>query len=541
MAKSKTSNGPVTTQRERKAAKSSTAENNNNSGPEEAEEGDEQAQKLAQRTEIPQEQFIRWLGNFANAHVSNDRVIQLGCLSFVILQSYIKFTSKDYTDEDLALVSTGVSGVIAFLSAIIIGHRVSVKSLPLEQQGNVKMPLWNNVYLGFLPAMLAYALNPNELLAYNVAYTTTVIDLPLLIQIMTQTTMITYNSTHYDGIYNLKMTVLHYGVNFFLRQVTHLKSLDRVEVNLFSILITDLYLIQSELIYVVILQKLGIALAVGLAVTFVLNIAIQGNNLLRSLVILTVWIGSFVYTAFYLLNPILGENAALWIIEFATATKQRQRILTVWLGSLCLLIPTIFNYKVSLSSNFRRKIWHFLVLGLIVYPLYVDPEFVKVCLSGTLILFLLVEQLRYLKLSPFGSYLDSSLRTFADFRDERGPVIFSYIYLMIGITFPILVKDSVVGLVVLGVGDSLASIVGSEYGLIRWGKSSKTVEGTMTFVIATYGVCALLKCMDWFFVDKSFHSLLLTCVLSGVLEGNSDLNDNILIPAYMVTVLEFLD
>ncbi|KAH3687556.1 hypothetical protein WICPIJ_001457 [Wickerhamomyces pijperi] len=537
--------GPVTTQRERKAASAAAAaasltSNTNETDPTSL-EGDNSETNKPPHTEIPQEQFLRWFGLFASKHISNDRVIQVGCLSFVILQAYIQFTAVDRTDAEMELVSTGITGVLAFLVAIVIGHRVKVQALPLEKQSEVKMPLWNNVYLGFLPAMLAYVLNAKELLAYNVAFTTTIIDLPFAVQIMTQTTFLTYNSAHYYGIFNLQMCVLHYGVNFFLKQVSHLKSLDPVECNLFSILIVDLYLISSDLVYVVILQKLGIAFAVGVVVTFLLNIIIQGNNLLRSVAILAAWLGSFCYVALYLLDPILGENAVVWILDFITETKQRQNILTVWLCSLLLLIPTIFNYRFSLSANSRRKIWHFLILILVVYPLYVDPEFVKVCLSGTLVLFLMVEQLRYLKLSPFGEYLDTQLRTFTDFRDERGPLIFSYIYLMIGITFPILVNGSVVGLVVLGAGDSLASIIGSTYGEIHWGKSKKTLEGTMTFVVATYAICALLKSMQWFFADKSFHSLLLTCVVSGVLEGNSDLNDNILIPGFMVAMLEVLD
>ncbi|KAH3674626.1 hypothetical protein WICMUC_003172 [Wickerhamomyces mucosus] len=537
MAKAKLS-GPILSQRERKS-KSLIKEEEN---PNDNDNGEILQTNNTLKTSIPQEELIRFLGRFAIEHLSSSRIIQLGCLSFIILQAYVKFNEIEKpTDQELNLLISASCGLIAFLSAIYISFKVKSNSnIKYGLKAPVTLPPWNSIYLIFIPSILAYALDKN-LLLYNIAFASTVLELPYIGQILTQTALISSNSETNDVLFNVKASTIHLAINFFLRQITQLKSLDRVEVNLFSILLSDLYLIKSQSLYVIILQKLFIAFGVGCGVTFTFTILIPQNNIYRTLLILITWATSFIYTTLYQLNDILGENSIKWIVEFATVTPTRQNILIVWFGSLLLLIPTIFNYKVKLSPNFRRKIWHFLILGLIVYPLHIDPEFVKVALSGSLILFLLVEQLRFLRLAPFGDFLDSNLRIFADFRDERGPIIFSYIYLFIGISIPILFENSVVGLVALGVGDSLASIVGSNFGLLYWSGSKKTIEGTLTFIVTSYGVCALLKILGWFFNDKSFHSLLLTCVLSGILEGNSDLNDNILIPAYMEALLFFLD
>lgn len=536
MAPKKTT-GPALTQRERKRQAL------------EAKQKELEEQELAENSEedgpkpptIPQEDFLRWIGSIANEHGSTDKFIQISTLAFVANLAYVKY--KDLyssSEKDINLLISAACGIIALFSAVIISFRV--QSNTAKQQGltgKVPLPPWNIIYLIFLPAFLALTLN-KDLLLYNIALTSTLLNLPFFAKILVQMSILASNSDHTDHFVNFKITAGHLAINYVLGQISEYKSLDKVEVNLFSILLTDLYLVDSEALYVVILQKLFISFGVGLFLVYFITKAYDQNNWLRTILLLISWTVTFTTLTLYQLDPVLGENSIFWIYNYVTSTSTRIRILSTWLFSLVLLIPTIFNYKIQLSPNFRRKIWHFLVLGLIVYPLQLDPEFVKVSLAGALILFLVVEQIRYLKLYPFGLALDKNLRLFADFRDDKGPIIISYIYLFIGISLPILFNNSVVGLVVLGVGDSLASIVGSNYGTINWGRSQKTVEGTMTFIVATFAVCASLKQVGWFFSDKSFHSLLLTCTLSGILEGNSNLNDNILIPGFMSIVLEIL-
>lgn len=491
---------------------------------------------------IPQEQFLRWLGKIANEHGTSDKFIQLSILAFVINLAYFKYRDIYAENEtELNLIISAICGIIALISAVIISHRVQSNTAMYNgSKEGIPLPPWNIIYLIFLPAFMALTIN-KDLLLYNIALSSTLLSMPSPAKILVQMAILASNSQHTDMVYNLKVTCGHLALNFILGRISEYKSLDKVEVNLFSILLTDLYLVDSDALYVLILQKLFISFGAGLALTYFITKAYDQNNYARTIIVLLSWTGTFVGLTLYQLDPILGKNSVVWIYEYATATSARLQILGIWLCSLLLLIPTIFNYKIQLSPNFRRKIWHFLVLALIVYPLHLDTEFVKVSLAGSLILFLIVEQTRYLKLYPFGALLDSHLRLFADFRDDKGPIIVSYIYLFIGISLPILFNNSVVGLVVLGVGDSLASIIGSNYGVIFWGKSKKTMEGTMTFIIATFAVCSLLKYVGWFFDNKSFHAILLTCTLSGILEGNSNLNDNILIPGFMSVVLELVD
>lgn len=485
-----------------------------------------------------QEKILLWLGDQFKRNFTADKFIQLLILALAVNQAYVAFDAQYQAPEDLNLLISTACGIVALFAGMAIAFQT--KSRILAGEGiTVDLPKWNTVYLVFLPVMLPYVFY-RDLMLYNAAFASSVLDLPVIAKLVIQTSIIGSNSQHGDTVENVRAVGLNLALNYILGRVSELRSLDKVEVALFSTLVTDLYIIDSQQLYVVLLQKLFISYGAGAAVVYGITQLWKANNLARSLVVLTAWAAVFISSALYQLEPVLGANAIEWLYVYISSSNTRVRILGVWLLSLLLLIPSIFNYKIALSPNSRRKIWHFLVLILVAYPLHVDPEFVKLSLSGSLVLFLIVEMVRYLKLAPFGTLLDSHLREFADWRDDKGPIIISYIYLFIGITLPILFDNSVVGLVVLGVGDSLASIVGSKWGEINWAHSDKTVEGTLTFIVSTFVMSSFFKLIGWFFADKSYYALLLTCTLSGLLEGNSDMNDNIMIPGFMLVIMAAL-
>ncbi|CDR44210.1 CYFA0S14e00870g1_1 [Cyberlindnera fabianii] len=532
--------GPVLSQRDRKKAAAQSRAEAEAAQKDKQRIDEEEAKKedLIQRTPIPQEQFLNWLAWFCKTHFTTSRFVQLSALLFVVQQAYLAFEEEYQSEKDINLLISTVCALVALLAGIAITIRVKFQIRKQKgETGPVPLPPWNAVYLVFLAVMLPFVYK-RDLLLYNAALTSSVLDLPWFAKIAIQVSLVSSNTSHNDTLFNLKVIGLNTIVQYFLTQITELKSLDEVEVSLFSILLTDVYIIDSQELYFVVLQKLLVSFGVGASVLYAITRVWTSNTTARSCVLLASWGAAFVGTTLHQLDPILGKNSLVWLYEYITATSTRISIIALWLISLVLLIPTIFSYKVQFSPNFRRKIWHFLVLGLVSLPLHLDPEFVKLSLSGCLVLFLIVEQTRYLKLHPFGEFLDQHLRTFADFRDERGPIIFSYIYLIIGITLPILFNNSVAGLVVLGVGDSLASIIGSNWGEIKWSRSNKTVEGTMGFIVASFLVSALFKLLGWFFEDSSYNALLLACTVSGILEGNSDMNDNIMIPGFMCVLLE---
>lgn len=498
-------------------------------------EKEKEAENLAKSEEIdtqmpklPHERILIWFYHFYVAHLSPNIFCEFGILAITAQQAYLAVMPTYLENEiDVNLLVSSACGLLAFLFALFIIYK-----------SRETLPNWNTVYLLFLPSLLCFLFD-KDLLLYNVSFTMASLDLPIIAKFFIQFTVIGSNSDYgSDTIFNSKLILLHLIINYSLYKISELKSWDLVENNLFSILITDLFLIKSEQYFIILLQKLLISFSLSLLVVYTINLAFRNNDLIRSILIAAVWPVVFVYSSLYQLNPILNNNSFEWLYNFITVTEFRTKTLSVWLISLLLIIPLIFSFKGYLSSNFRRKIWHFLIFILIIYPLYADLEFVQFCLAGTLIVFLIIEMFRYLNLYPLGETLNKNLKEFADSRDDKGPILISYIYLLIGVSIPIFINGSPIGLIFLGIGDSFASIIGKNFGLIKWSNSEKTFEGTTAFTLSTYLVSSILKYTGLFFTEKSYNALLIVSTLSGLIEGSSDMNDNILIPGFILILLE---
>ncbi|CUS20549.1 LAQU0S01e09142g1_1 [Lachancea quebecensis] len=477
-----------------------------------------------------------------HAFLRPEKMIQLMMLGSTIHLIVAKFLQ----DEAGAKL---LNNIFMTSSAIFVGFWVSYRTR-VANNGTWSFPLlpiatfvpdFNVVYVMCLPTMfsLIFARSTtivNLVMSFNCA------DLPLAMKLPVQALFVLLNDDYQQNrTKNFKAIFINCIFASLIEKIGHLKSFDRVDCNLFSICLTNvLYLLNRSSLHFQILHNVLKGFMVAVSVNYLLSfITTKINKYLRSAILLTSFVGVFPLTILYSFE-IEGHNPAGWLYNYILQKSTRVKIILGWLGCLLLLVPNIMTFQSSFSLDTSRKLWHFIILVLIVPPLHQDPEFVKIALAGTIVLFLSVEYLRYLKLAPFGEFFDSKLRSFADFRDERGPVIISYIYLIIGVATPILINGSLVGVISLGVGDSLASIVGYRWGRHRWPGTSKTFEGTFAFIAAT-SVCSLaLKNFNVSFQDISNAKLILTCILSGILEGNSVLNDNILVPAFMLIVSEGL-
>ncbi|SCU94968.1 LADA_0G12596g1_1 [Lachancea dasiensis] len=472
--------------------------------------------------------------------ITPEKVAQL-----IIVGSTVHLAAMKYmeTESDTDLFYSVLSTAVAILVALGMAYRNRVAGNGFDGSDIAHvsqfLPDFNILYLLYLPTFLSL-LFARHLTIINLALAFNCSDLAPYMRLPIQAIFVLFNDAYYrDRHVYLKAIGLNCGLAYAMQRIGQLKSFDLVECNLFSILLTNvLFLIDSPVVHFQVLQNVlrGFLIAITLNYPLV-RLTSSWNKYARTMVLFSTFASAFPLAVVHLFE-IQGLNPAVWLYDYIISSPVRMKITLGWFCGLALLIPNIMILKSNFSLNSSRKIWHFIILGLIVPPLKQDPEFVKIALAGTTVIFLAVEYLRYLKLAPFGEYLDTKLRSFADFRDERGPIIISYIYLIIGVATPILLNDSLVGVISLGVGDSLASIVGSRWGRSRWPGTNKTIEGTLAFISAT-SICSLgFKYLLGEFKDVPSLKLVLICVFSGLLEGNSVLNDNILIPSFMLIIRE---
>ncbi len=85
----------------------------------------------------------------------------------------------------------------------------------------------------------------------------------------------------------------------------------------------------------------------------------------------------------------------------------------------------------------RRKVFHFMMVAMLLPTIYVDPCFVALALALVLSVFLLLDLLRASQLPPLSKPLARFLTPYVDGRDLRGPVVISHIFLLVGCAVPL--------------------------------------------------------------------------------------------------------
>lgn len=197
-----------------------------------------------------------------------------------------------------------------------------------------------------------------------------------------------------------------------------------------------------------------------------------------------------------------------------------------------------------LTLNGRRKFFHALAVVMFVPGIASDPAFCHLAFSAAFALFIFVEYVRYFALYPFSAQVHVFMNEFIDDKDS-GTAILSHFYLLTGCAGPIWLEGpskllEYTGVLILGIGDAMASIVGKRWGRHQWTSNSpKTVEGSLAFTVSVVVGAWALRI---FGLVQPFSTLryTLTVALCSVLEALSLQNDNLTLPFYMWALLILL-
>ena len=140
---------------------------------------------------------------------------------------------------------------------------------------------------------------------------------------------------------------------------------------------------------------------------------------------------------------------------------------------------------------------------------------------------------------PYGGYLRRLSATITDYRDG-GKIVLTPVYLLFGLASPLwldllrfgrLRLSSAAGLISIGIGDSIASIIGRSYGRNRWFRDGKSLEGMFAnFTSQLMCLSALQLCLTDDDDDLPRAKLLACCFLSALLEAATDQIDNFILP-----------
>ncbi|KAL2025074.1 hypothetical protein VTK56DRAFT_76 [Thermocarpiscus australiensis] len=195
-----------------------------------------------------------------------------------------------------------------------------------------------------------------------------------------------------------------------------------------------------------------------------------------------------------------------------------------WLAVLVTGLALVVRLSAICEVDTRRKVFHFLMVAMLLPAVYLDPAFAALALALVLAVFLLLDLLRASQLPPLSRPLAAFLAPYVDGRDLRGPVVISHMFLLVGCAVPLWLSlaslpragegplmgwevpsrevSMVSGVVCVGLGDAAASLVGRRWGRRKWlWGGGKSIEGSVAFAVAVFvglmGAAVWLRVGGW--------------------------------------------
>lgn len=194
----------------------------------------------------------------------------------------------------------------------------------------------------------------------------------------------------------------------------------------------------------------------------------------------------------------------------------RLLLIGYWAAVLLIGLLAVFSLTAFVEVDTRRKVFHGVMVAMLVPSIFVDPCYCALALTLVLAVFLLLEAIRAGQVPPLGDAIGRFVAPYVDGRDLRGPVVISHIFLLIGCAVPLWFSLASIGregkppwidweladntrevamisgVACVGMGDAAASLIGRRYGRHKWiWVGGKSLEGSAAFVAAvTVGLVA---------------------------------------------------
>jgi len=247
----------------------------------------------------------------------------------------------------------------------------------------------------------------------------------------------------------------------------------------------------------------------------------------------------------------LKVHPFVWIINYMfTDSHERLALCAYW---ICVIYVSVRRfYSISKQSKTERillrKYYH-LVAVLIFSPAVIfQPAFLDLAFGAAFAVFLTLEMIRIWEIYPLGHVVHQFMNAFTDHRDSE-ILIVSHFSLLLGCALPKWMSSGLndrplapfAGILSLGIGDTMASMIGYKYGVLRWSKTGKkTIEGTAAGITSVLAACSILVSLlasSGYILSQNWLSLLVAVTLSGLLEAYTAQLDNAFIPLVFYSLL----
>jgi dolichol kinase len=245
----------------------------------------------------------------------------------------------------------------------------------------------------------------------------------------------------------------------------------------------------------------------------------------------------------------------LWIVKATVVGGGIWRIGVALWWLLCLGIAALIVVSVLAEGDDKvsiawRKFYHFLAVLMFAPAIILDFEVFRFASCAALCAMVAIEAARML-VGPGIAWLSAIGKFYSKFASEqdKGGAFFTHIFLLAGIAIPAWIHGIIPqgahwlcpfsGIVSVGIGDSVASLVGSAIGTHPWPGTRKTVEGTL----ASIAFSLAFVCTLWPFSSTSspfpiFDPAAIAAIaVSSLSEAFTPLIDNLVLPIQFYSML----
>jgi len=188
-----------------------------------------------------------------------------------------------------------------------------------------------------------------------------------------------------------------------------------------------------------------------------------------------------------------------------------------------------------------RKGFHIMAVVMFVPALALQADFLRISFALAFGVFVVVEAIRVWRIPPLGEKIHTFLKAFTDSRDSD-VLIISHFSLLLGCAIPVWLSSTdrpltaYAGILSLGIGDTMASVVGYNFGSTRLSSlSKKTWEGTIAGILSIAAASVLLSYM--LPTVSLVGSITVAAICAGLVEAFTSQLDNAFVPIVYYSLL----
>ncbi|XP_017146467.1 dolichol kinase isoform X1 [Drosophila miranda] len=240
--------------------------------------------------------------------------------------------------------------------------------------------------------------------------------------------------------------------------------------------------------------------------------------------------------------PVTTPLPIVALLQFIFRDPKRLQIIGFYLVLVLLTGATVtWQLRHTVQANTRvRKIFHLLIVLVFVPGVLFQCTLLYLATGIALAAFVVLELMRLLEIPPFSDRLTDAFHSFRDEKDA-GVLALTPFCLLIGCSMPLWLtpcpcsgKDTLIllsGILAVGVGDTAASVVGSKMGRNMWGNTSRSLEGTIAFVMSILLSVWLLEATGLLAMTQAkWFATIFAAINSALVEAFTDQVDNLVLP-----------